>query len=135
MSHSTQELHRSALIFGYEGITLYAAASQLLPLISAVPCLGPTTPSQKPGMVWAIPRSLATTEGVSFDFLSCRYLDVSVPCVGSAFAVTGHDSSRVSPFGHHRVIACLPAHRCLSQAPTSFFASWCQGIRQVLLNA
>ncbi len=32
--------------------------------------------------VWALPRSLATTEGISVDFSSCRYLDVSVPCVG-----------------------------------------------------
>ena len=32
-------------------------------------------------MVWAIPRSLATTRGVSIDFLSYGYLDVSVPRV------------------------------------------------------
>ena len=31
--------------------------------------------------VWAIPLSLATTKGISIDLLSCRYLDVSVPCV------------------------------------------------------
>ena len=31
--------------------------------------------------VWAGPRSLAATEGVDVSFLSCRYLDVSVPCV------------------------------------------------------
>jgi hypothetical protein len=30
---------------------------------------------------WPDPRSLATTSGVSIDVLSCRYLDVSVPCV------------------------------------------------------
>ena len=30
---------------------------------------------------WPGPRSLATTNGVSVDVLSCRYLDVSVPCV------------------------------------------------------
>lgn len=30
---------------------------------------------------WPGPRSLATTCGVSVDVLSCRYLDVSVPCV------------------------------------------------------
>ena len=30
---------------------------------------------------WPDPRSLATTCGVSIDVLSCRYLDVSVPCV------------------------------------------------------
>ena len=32
-------------------------------------------------MVWPLPRSLATTDGISVDFFSCRYLDVSVPCV------------------------------------------------------
>ena len=32
-------------------------------------------------MVWAIPFSLATTGGISIDFLSWRYLDVSVPSV------------------------------------------------------
>ena len=31
--------------------------------------------------VWACPLSLAATHGVSVDFLSGRYLDVSVPCV------------------------------------------------------
>ena len=30
---------------------------------------------------WPGPRSLATTNGVSFDVLSSRYLDVSVPWV------------------------------------------------------
>ena len=31
--------------------------------------------------VWAVPRSLATTGGITFVFFSYRYLDVSVPCV------------------------------------------------------
>ena len=31
--------------------------------------------------VWANPLSLATTYGISFDFYSCWYLDVSVPNV------------------------------------------------------
>ena len=31
--------------------------------------------------VWAPPRSLATTCGITVVFSSCRYLDVSVPCV------------------------------------------------------
>ena len=37
---------------------------------------GPTTPARRP--VWALPVSLAATQGVSIDFLSCGYLDVSV---------------------------------------------------------
>ena len=30
---------------------------------------------------WAVPRSLAATEGISVDFFSSGYLDVSVPRV------------------------------------------------------
>ena len=37
--------------------------------------------------------------------------------------VTGHDSSRVSPFGHPWICARLPAPQGLSQASTSFFGS------------
>jgi hypothetical protein len=37
--------------------------------------------------------------------------------------VTGHNSSRVSPFGHPRITARLTAPRGFSQPPTSFFGS------------
>ena len=48
--------------------------------------------------------------------------------------VTGHDSCRVSPFGHPRITARLAAPRGLSQPPTSFIGSWCQGIHRVPLK-
>ena len=60
------------------------------------------------------PISLATTFGVSVDFLSYRYLDVSVPCVRfnclsiqQLITITGW----VSPFGYPRINAYsrLPA--------------------------
>ena len=44
--------------------------------------------------------------------------------------VTGHDSCRVSPFGNPRITAWSAAPRGLSQPPTSFFGSWCQGIHR-----
>ena len=44
---------------------------------------GPTTPPLLLTMVWALSRSLAATSKISFDFSSCRYLDVSVPYVRS----------------------------------------------------
>ena len=47
--------------------------------------------------------------------------------------VTGHDSCRVSPFGHPRITARLAAPRGLSQPPTSFIGSWCQGIHRAPL--
>ena len=42
---------------------------------------GPTTPGRIP--VWAGSFSLAATREVEVSFFSCRYLDVSVPCVTS----------------------------------------------------
>ncbi len=40
-------------------------------------------------MVWAAPRSLATTYGITIVFFSYGYLDVSVPRVRSTYVVTG----------------------------------------------
>ena len=41
----------------------------------------------------------------------------------------------VSPFGHLRFTVWLPTPRSFSQAPTSFFASSCQGIHRMRLFA
>ena len=43
---------------------------------------GPTTPGQHATPVWALPLSLATTQGIIVIFFSFRYLDVSVLGVG-----------------------------------------------------
>ena len=48
--------------------------------------------------------------------------------------VTGHDSSRVSPFGNPRIKAWLTTPRGLSRPPTSFIGSWCQGIHRAPLK-
>ena len=81
---------------------------------STVPlCFGrpPTRPhNPRPGhpvRVWALPFSLAATLGISIDFFSSRYLDVSVPWVGSLCKGDGICSRRVAPFGHPRISACL----------------------------
>ena len=74
-------------------------------------------------MVWPLPRSLATTKGISVDVFSSPYLDVSVQAVPPVYlwiqyTVTGHDSGRVSPFGNPRIEAYvqLPvAYRSLSR--------------------
>src|SRR5580658_492320 len=47
--------------------------------------------------------------------------------------VTDHYVRRVSPFGNPRIYVWLPTPRGLSQVPTSFFGSWCQGIHRVPL--
>jgi hypothetical protein len=48
--------------------------------------------------------------------------------------VTRHHSCWVSPFGNPRISARLTAPRGISQPPTSFIGSWCQGIHRTLLN-
>src|SRR5512146_2843077 len=47
---------------------------------------------------------------------------------------TGNYACRVSPFGHPRITVWLPTPRGLSQAPTSFIGSWCQGIHRAPLK-
>ena len=48
------------------------------------PMIRPHNPRlSHPTRVWAFPVSLAATLGISIDFFSSRYLDVSVPWVGS----------------------------------------------------
>jgi hypothetical protein len=42
----------------------------------------PYNPRKTCSLVWANPLSLAATQGISFDFSSSGYLDVSVPRVG-----------------------------------------------------
>ena len=85
---------------------------------------------------WPIPRSLATTDGISIDFFSSGYLDVSVPRVRLLHLCIQCKIPQkrwVSPFGNLRIRACLSASRSLSQITTSFIASDCQGIHRVRL--
>ena len=73
--------------------------------------------------VWPLPRSLATTGGISVDVFSCPYLDVSVQGVPHVrlFYSTHADAvlpHRVSPFGNLRINAYVPlpvAYRSLSR--------------------
>lgn len=50
---------------------------------------------------WPGPRSLATTCGVSVDVLSCRYLDVSVPCVRFLHPILFRCRYLITMLGNH----------------------------------
>ena len=97
------------------------------------------------------PRSLATTNGVSIDFLSSGYLDVSVPRVCSyspmysgistcltplcitpklLWAVNITECQVGSPIRTSMDQSLFPAPHGLTQGITSFIASCCQGIHQ-----
>ena len=85
-------------------------------------CAGPQPRRINP-LVWPLPRSLATTCGISVDFSSSSYLDVSVQTVPhvhlfDSMHVTGVLLQWVSPFGNLRIKAYvqLPeAYRSLSR--------------------
>ena len=85
----------------------------------------------------ATPGSLAATAGISIDFFSFGYLDVSVPRVRlhtPMYSVWDTGLCQwVSPFGHPRLKRVLLPHLGLSQVTTSFIASDCQGIHRVRL--
>ena len=127
--------------FVYGAITHSGGPFQNLRLPIINPTSGPHNPKvTEVTLVWANPRSLATTSGISIDFFSWRYLDVSVPSVRLIHLciqcmMTGYESRRVSPFGHLRIKACLAAPRSFSQLTTSFIASRCQGIHRAPLIA
>ena len=81
------------------------------------------TPAVLLQLVWPIPLSLATTHGISVDFSSSRYLDVSVPGVPHAdlwIQSTLHDSSPcVFPHseicGYNAYLQLTAAYRSLSR--------------------
>ena len=76
--------------------------------------------------VWALPRSLATTYGITFVFSSWGYLDVSVPPVSLRHRrCIRFCRMRVSPFGNPRFIGYLHLHaayRSLSRPSSALSA-------------
>jgi hypothetical protein len=104
-------------LFVYGTITLYGLLSKRFHL-NLMPHRSPTTPICLNIMVWAIPRSLATTWGIIIIFFSCGYLDVSVPCVSLLKADDMVFKYWVAPFGNPRIKGYLhlpEAYRSLSR--------------------
>ena len=126
--------HRVSRVRRYSGSSLMEVVFRLRdyhPLWLAFPyhsaklfhrCVSPQPQRINP-LVWPLPRSLATTSGISVDFSSSPYLDVSVQAVPflRLFDSTQDDRvllCRVSPFGNLRINAYvqLPeAYRSLSR--------------------
>ena len=79
-------------------------------------------------MVWAIPLSLAATDGITFVFFSSRYLDVSVPwvCLYYSYVFTVGNCALPqlgSPIRTSPDQSLLTAPRGISSFATSFFGS------------
>ena len=108
--------------FGYEALTLYRRPSHAVLLAYRLLSLS-TTPEILRLPVCPLPRSLATTDGISVDVSSSPYLDVSVQAVPflRLFDSTQDDGvlrRRVAPFGYPRINGYLllpEAFRSLSR--------------------
>ena len=70
----------STPLFAYETLTPYGVSSHTLRLNFVVPSVVRTPKVLLPS-VWPLPRSLATTKGISVDVFSSPYLDVLVQAV------------------------------------------------------
>ena len=109
-------------VFAYETLTLFGGPSHVLLLTFSIPS-AVRTPKVLLLSVWPLPRSLATTCGISVDVFSSPYLDVSVQAVPhvhlfDSMHVTGVLLQWVSPFGNLRIIGYLllpEAYRSLSR--------------------
>ena len=136
MCRATQDTPRAAIDFGYGSLTLWGANFQSLHLSVAVSYRGPTTPEAKPP-VWAVPLSLATTDGITDLF--------SFPPVTEMFHFTGsRDAVPMYSGLHVQGLSCTgypirksPDHsvfaapRSFSQLVASFIAFQHQGIHCV----
>ena len=85
VSGSTQVSQGSRIRFAYGAFTLSRWLSHAIPLLKRFLTTQFVTlqPHKSKSKLWfgPDPRSLATTNGISFDFCSFGYLDVSVPQV------------------------------------------------------
>ena len=94
-------------LFVYRILTFFDWPSHAIPLSLNIP-FSVLTPKVFLLSVWPLPRSLATTYGISFDFSSSPYLDVSVQAVPLIYLfiqymMTGLYSGRIAPFGYLRI--------------------------------
>ena len=96
--------------FTYRTVTFYGPTFQLCSAINLKSIMWSYNPNKAVTLlVWANPRSLATTCGITLVFSSYGYLDVSVPHVHLPPKWDNTSSMCwVAPFGHLRINSYLP---------------------------
>ena len=113
----------SVFSFVYGTLTLCGRLSHAVRLDTSDHDAGPNPDDPEGPSVWPLPRSLATTSGISVDVFSSPYLDVSVQAVPHVLLfdsqhVAGGLLQWVAPFGYLRINAHLQlpeAFRSLSR--------------------
>ena len=93
MSRGTLDTVQSLSHFAYGTFTLYGRSFPTAHSAMIKALLTVLTPNYLSISVWASPRSLATTCGITFVFFSYGYLDVSVPRVSLLYAMYSHIST------------------------------------------
>ena len=122
-------------VFAYVILTLSDLSSHTIRLTCLRVPLSSTPMIFLPS-VWPSPISLATTFGISFDFFSSPYLDVSLQAVPLSILfihmnINNVAITKVSPFGYPRIVTYLQfpvAFRSLSRpssAPSAQASSLC----------
>ena len=84
--------------FAYRTLTLFRVPSHTLRLNLRL-LFAVQTPAILLLPVWPLPRSLATTDGISVDVFSSPYLDVSVQAVPSAYLCIQYTVTGLHPAG------------------------------------
>ncbi len=101
---------RSAPYFAYKTVTFFGVPSHALRLYFTV-TYDVRTPQVFLPAVWPLPRSLATTDGISVDVFSWSYLDVSVQTVPYVRLCIHRTLTGSSPAGfpHSEIPGSMPA--------------------------
>ncbi len=98
-------------VFGYGTFTLYRARFPSDLRLTYHSHIAVHTPIGLLLTVWALPLSLATTDGITFVFSSYGYLDVSVPHVSPAYPMYSDMRNRTftpAEFPHSEIRALTP---------------------------
>ena len=115
--------------FVYGAFARYGKVFQPFPLTMFLAISRPYNPMRAgTRMVWATPRSLATTWGIIVIFSSYGYLDVSVPHVRPRVRVCRGRASTGCPIRTSPDLGVFATPRSFSQLITSFFAFESLGI-------
>ena len=143
-SHRVSRVRRysgySWLVFSfvYRTLTFFGLLSHTIRLDTSIP-YAVQTPKIFLLLVWPLPRSLATTSGISVDFFSSPYLDVSVQAVPYVYLCVQYTLTDLHllgcPIRKSPDQSLLTTPRGLSQLTTSFIGSQCQGIPLALFVA
>ena len=65
MHRATWDASRRLSVFAHPAVTVFGPTFQKVLLTLYLPCQGPATPVRQVLSVWAVPLSLATTDGIA----------------------------------------------------------------------